>query len=371
MVVVRLLKLSSRTGHMRCVLVSCCGLPAAGKTTFCRSVVSKSTTTSAVTKTSATAAAADSHLKNDAVGEKGPQIRVSHVCFDEHIDRARQRQRRRCEGTASSSIHQQQQKQEEEQGEEESEFGQERRDYRRGGGERDGGTDKRHTYGKSTGDTDMIGATHRSEDDSIEAPRVTDTAQCAGLREAASSPEGSGKDGARWWHEGRRAALAEIEHFAAQAQEMATPSCKAPPVNTASSMTVSTVPLASKRRGTSRKKEPIHKGVCPTSTVSPASTVASAETGCSVDSTEEPRHELADSAAAIAMAEAMMAVSPERQNNYLSEEKSAIHLVLADDNMHFRSMRHEVFRLARACASLNENTCIEKSPHPNMKNYRN
>lgn len=329
---------------MRYVLVSCCGLPAAGKTTFCRSVVSDSTATSAVTRSSTTAAAADSQLKHP------PQIRVSHVCFDEHIDRARQQRRgSSSENSPSSNTHQKQQQEEEEQDEEENEDGQERNNYRQGSDNERDVTERSCKHANSAADIDTIGTTH--EDDSIEAPRVTETTQCAGLPEAAATSEGGGKDGARWWHEGRRAALAEIEDLAAQMQaETITPACKAAPVITASSMTTNAVASAAKRRGSSRKEQPIHRAINSAFTTTPTS---SAETGGSVDSAEIPRHGVANSAAAMAVAEAMMGFSAERQEIFFSAEESTIHLVLADDNMHFRSMRHEVFRLARKCACLN------------------
>lgn len=334
---------------MRCVLVSCCGLPAAGKTTFCRSVVSESTTTSAVTRTSSTAAAANSQFQNGAIGEGGAKIQVSHVCFDEHIDRARQRRRRRGKNSPTCTTHHLQHQQEEEEDEEESTYGQEeRKDCSRGSDERDDYTDKKHKYSTSAGDTGTIYATHRSENDNIETRWGTETVQqqqCAMLPDAAPVSEGSSKDGARWWHEGRQAALAEIEAFAAQAQVgVATLGCKAS-LMTASSMTANTVASAVNRRGR-RKDERISGAINPASATTPASTMAPAEMERSIDSVEIPKHEVANAAATMEMTGAMVTVSA-------SNEESTMHVVLADDNMHFRSMRHEVFRLARKCASSN------------------
>lgn len=330
---------------MRCVLVSCCGLPAAGKTTFCRTVFSDTTDTSAVSTTSTAAAAAKSQWKNGVIRQGGAQIRVSHVCFDEHIDRARQRRRRRGENTLSSG-------QEDEDEKERTDGVQDFNDYRRTSDDRDDGTDKQQKDGNSVSDADMIHAPHRCEGDSIETHRETAKAQRAGLPEPAAASESIGKDGARWWHEGRRSALAEIEAFAAQVQaEVIPPTCEALPVITSSSMTASTVALAAKLSGSSRKEEPM--AINPAFTTIPASSVTLKQTGDSDSSTEATRREVASSAAAVAIAEEIIAVSAKRQEGHFPKEESTIHVVLADDNMHFRSMRHEVFRLARKCASMN------------------
>lgn len=207
---------------MRCVLVSCCGLPAAGKTTFCRCVATSPVTMPAVSWTSL-AAPATPGARTETLGaerETKARIRVSHVCFDEHIKRSGRRRRRPSSSDNSSPS------------------------------------------GTRTIPDPVLG----TGDETVHTARATEMVPRAGL--AAVS-----EDGARAWHEGRQAALAEIE---------------------ASASTQNTT------------------------------------TACTV----EASHSSAD-----------------RRPSALSSEAaaSAIHVVLVDDNMHFRTMRHEVFRLARKC----------------------
>lgn len=208
---------------MRCVLVSCCGLPAAGKTTFCRGVVATDPVTMPAEAWTSSAAPVtpDAHTKTlGANREQKTRIRVSHTCFDEYIRRAGRRQRPSSGENNSPSE-------------------------------------------TSTALDPPLDA----GDESVEANRAIETAPGAGL--AAVS-----EDDVRLWHEGRQAALAEVE------------------------------------------------------------ALASTQDTTVVASTVEASHS-----------------STERRLGPLSSETGfAVHVVLVDDNMHFRSMRHEVFSLARRCA---------------------
>lgn len=202
---------------MRCVLVSCCGLPAAGKTTFCRSVatdpVAMPTTASSRAPSAATAppGAQMEELGANVEADILVQVRVSHVCFDEYIDRAHNsRESNSPSGTRANPD-------------------------------------------PVLGDSD----------------ESTDPNQAAEMAPRTENAAVSG-DGARLWHEGRRAALAEVEALASAQDE-------------------------------------------DTSAVKPRS-------------------------------------GDRRKNALAPEAPAAVHVVLVDDNMHFRTMRREVFSLARRCA---------------------
>lgn len=221
---------------MRCVLVSCCGLPAAGKTTFCRRIASDDPVTmpaASWTPTAVPPAPGAQAEELDANREGDTWIRVSHVCFDEYINCARRRR------WPSSS-------------------------------ENDSPSGTRTNLDPALG----------TGDESVETNRATEIAPRGGL--AAGS-----EDSARLWHEGRRAALVEVEALASTQ-------------NTTDSSTVA-LPL--------------------------------------VASEAEASHS-----------------STERRESCLSPEAPAVHVVLVDDNMHFRTMRHEVLSLARKCA------CVDPSP---------
>lgn len=219
---------------MRCVLVSCCGLPAAGKTTFCRRVVADPAAMPAPSWASSAAPATPAGAQMRKLGanrEGNARVRVSHVCFDEYIKLAR----RRCPSSSENSSP----------------------------------SGPRGNYDQALG----------TEDESVERNRVTEMTPRAGL---------AAEDSARLWHEGRRAALAEIEALAST--QNTNDSTMAMP------------------------------------------TVASAV---------EASHS-----------------ATERKESSLSGEVSATHVVLVDDNMHFRTMRREVFSLARKCACTDASTVL-------------
>ena len=216
---------------MRCVLVSCCGLPAAGKTTFCRCVAANPVTMPAVSWTPPAVSAAPG-ARTETLSpkrEREARIRVSHVCFDEYIERAHRR--RRPSGTEHSSP-----------------------------------------SGTRTNPDPVLATGNESAEDNLAtemAPRV--------------APTDLSGDGARVWHEGRQAALAEVEALA-----------------------------------------------------------SAQETTGALSAVEAPRPS-----------------ADRRQSSLCSEAASAMHVVLVDDNMHFRTMRHEVFSLARKCACASQACCCE------------
>lgn len=276
---------------MRCVLVSCCGLPAAGKTTFCRSLVTTPTFSRTFVEGESTAKGAQLGL--DAFEGGAPGIRISHVCFDEFIDRARRRRRRGSSennSPSSSLLHldppavtgasphsshvasgvkmRPQQATEHRQGRSDEQAGEQLQGCTTAtNGEAAAAYSPRLPGGESIGDG--IGESHADE-----------TPQQHGARLAA--PAEGDEDDARCWREGRRAALAEIEALAAR-----------------------------------------HGG-----SVDPATAVPPA----------------AESATAPALRKREVERFP------VSSPSDARVIVLADDNMHLRSMRREVFSTARKCA---------------------
>lgn len=261
---------------MRCVLVSCCGLPAAGKTTFCRSVAN--CTASGATTTFTTTAANSSNTSHVATTEEallllasmgamtapttsstkhltrlrdGSAFRVCHVCFDEHIDRARRRRRRpppsnRQPFSKPRTLH--------------SEEGEAHKEpqlhIEEGHGDRD---EDASTKNGAVSDTD------------------TDTAgvEVDAMQQHADWAEDE-EDSARWWHAGRRDAMVEVEALLAATRSRA---------------------------------------VDPPPPPGPAAAEAAASAG----------------------------------GGGSEHEETVTDVVIADDNMHFRSMRHEVLCLARKC----------------------
>lgn len=236
---------------MRCVLVSCCGIPASGKTTFCRSVTDSATSGSPVSRknagivntafaqppppsldTEGVTSSASSAIARTCPSRDVPCVGVSHVCFDDHIDRARRRR------TAPGNP--------------EYEMGVRCFDGR-----------KTHDGGGRISDCSSEGGPNR--------------AQRTIFRDR-------GRDGAEWWHEGRRDAMTELEALAVG-----------------------------------------------TESVRPSSTSVAMAKGTNATGVEAP--------AGVQNACCELDGGP--------QESIPLHVVLADDNMHFRSMRHEVLRLAR------------------------
>lgn len=163
------------------------------------------------------------------------RVKISHVCYDEYIDAARQRvSRARLKNGLS--------------------LGDEEKD------ERKGDTEDTREELSCTVDATTSEDSHDTNKSSL----------------ATESVAGRTDDGADWWHEGRRDAMAMIEALAAGRR---TPAA----INTRSTFDF----------------------------------VVEGERG--VDG---------------------------------EEEEALLHVVLADDNMHFRSMRHEVLRVARSCEIL-------------------
>lgn len=260
---------------MRCVLVSCCGLPAAGKTTFCRSVAN--CTAPGTTTTPTTTDASSSNTRHVAKTEEallllasmgamtaptsstkhfirlrdGSVFRVRHVSFDEHIDRARRRRPRPPPSSRQPFSNPRTHHSGE--GEEHEEP---QRHIEEGHGNR-GESASTQNGAESDTNTDTAG---------VEADAIQ---QHAGWVE-------DDEDTARWWHAGRRDAMAEVEALLAAARSRAVDSSPSPG------------PAA-------------------------AEAVASAGGGGS------------------------------------GHEETVTDVVIADDNMHFRSMRHEVLCLARKC----------------------
>lgn len=321
---------------MRCVLVSCCGLPAAGKTTFCRSVVAEASSTA-----SSAPPVADHRSREDPVITGGPRVRVSHVCFDEHIARARLQ----CEPCSSDDdnkpapnsvrplrgVHPVAKVPQERRGvgEEESEIGDSRGDDRDSSGARDArnGLRTAPTVSRNGETAAVVSTTYgvgvggrgvSSTCCAIETPRVTESARTP----QESGDLKGGEHGARWWHEGRRAAVAEVEALAT------TPQGRGASPATTSSGSEHQI----------RAGEALFSVTSPPATTSTAS-VTEAEAGeRKIDMEEIVTHPEGDSFA------------PE-EGSSCTGASSGIHVVLADDNMHFRSMRHEVWRLARKRAS--------------------
>lgn len=218
---------------MTCVLVSCCGLPAAGKTSFCRTFTD-SAAYSGTIRTSSTLLA-------------GFPVIVSHVCFDDHISLAHERSRRLSRETAA-------------------------------------------TRAKAV----KIGSpSHESN-----RARPSDAQQGADIESVLRSEGSNGiiertpreGDGPSWWHEGRRDAMAVVASLAARysASRTAVTGQRVGHGGQEIEVGVATVPEEGDGRGDNRRA---------------------------------------------------------RSN----EKRQVLHVVLVDDNMHFRSMRHEVQRLARTC----------------------
>lgn len=181
----------------------------------------------------------------------GSIFRVRHVCFDEHIDQARRRRRRPPPSSQQP-------------------FSEPRTHHSREGEAHEG---PQRYIEEGHGDRDDNASTlngAESDDTNTNAPGVeADAMQHAGW---AEDEEGT----ARWWHAGRRDAMAEVEVLLAAARSRAANSPPSP---------------------------------------APAATgVVASEGG------RETGH-----------------------------EEAVIDVVIADDNMHFRSMRHEVLCLARKC----------------------
>lgn len=304
--------------RMRCVLVSCCGLPAAGKTTFCLSIAAGST----FATPGATDTATDTRVERDNSGcgpiiNGGPQIWVSHVCFDEYINSARRRRRQRsrssndnkpssnaqmCSHLSPGSDVQRDKK---DQG-----GGVESREKARLNLDRQAGADERDTRKESATYPLAHGGKGKH---AVESQRATETTSHWPLPEPAGGSEG-GEDGARWWHDGRRAAMAELEALAKGAESGGRAGAETA-VNsdgTASSSCAMLPAMLSPetRTGFIDRARLSKKGAITSSANSP----------------------------------------PKPTETSPWTEVSTVHVVLADDNMHFRSMRHEVFRLARKCA---------------------
>ncbi|CAM9181982.1 unnamed protein product [Ectocarpus sp. 8 AP-2014] len=294
---------------MRCVLVSCCGLPAAGKTTFCRSIAASNT----FPTQGATDTATDTRVERDSsdcgpIINGGPQIWVSHVCFDEYINSARRRRRRqrsRCSNDDKPSSNARMsshlspasdvQREKKDQG-----AGVESREKAELNLGRQAGADERGMKKEST----TYPLTHEATGKyAVESQGAIETTSHTSLPEPSGASEG-GEDGARWWHDGRRAAMAELEALAKGAESGARAGAK--------------------------------------TAVTSGGTVSSACAMLPAILSEEMREGGTDRARLSTQEGSTSADSPPKRT-----EASTVHVVLADDNMHFRSMRHEVFRLAR------------------------
>eukprot|EP00904_Undaria_pinnatifida_P008415 jgi/Undpi1/4703/HiC_scaffold_18.g08056.m1 len=272
---------------MPCVLVSCCGLPAAGKTTFCRSVTK---CTESSTTTSTTSARTDAHSNTaHMVAETlmapagattastsstkyfnrvraGSVFRVHHVCFDEHISHARQRHQHHLPSSRQplprTRVHHS------------------REGEARGESQQQGHEDRDKNASIRTG-------TESDNTDPAKGAAVdADAMQHADLA-------GDEEDTARWWHEGRREAMSVVEMLLAETLSRAVNVSPAPG------------PVAGAFASAERTK-PEH------------------------DEEEGKKHQHEDA---------------EREGS--DHETTVTDVVIADDNMHFRSMRHELLCLAR------------------------
>ena len=238
------------------MLVSCCGIPASGKTTFCRSIVhcaafdrpddrpesgiclKRPSTDAAMTKMNR---------------EGRTCIRVSHVCFDEHIDLARRRRSARSRAP---------------------EAGEEGRGH---GAVRLDGENRESEDREQAGSETAVNAAFSTEN-------MDGNALVGEGRRSSAFQNGEG--GAGYWHEGRREAMAEVEALAA---------------------------------GT-RVTKP-----------------------SSADTTRRAGIDMPDGHGGAKVNQV--------QGQEGDRRDASLHVVLADDNMHFRSMRHDVLCLARKCES--------------------
>ncbi|CAM9231716.1 unnamed protein product [Ectocarpus fasciculatus] len=298
---------------MRCVLVSCCGLPAAGKTTFCRSIVASST----FPTPGATDTATDTRVEQDIFGcgpiiNGGSQIWVSHVCFDEHIDSARRRWQRSHSSNDSKPSSNAQMCSHLSPG---NEVKPEKKDEGEGIEPREkAGLNLGRQVGTDERDARKEPTTHPLMNDArgekaVESQGSTETTPHRALPEVAGGSKSS-EDGARWWHDGRRAAMAELEALAKGLKSGA-------------------------RAGAE-------------TAVTSGGTVSSACATLPATLSAEMREGFIDRARRSTQEASTSADSPSaRTETSPWTELSTVHVVLADDNMHFRSMRHEVFRLAR------------------------
>ncbi|CAB1097169.1 unnamed protein product [Ectocarpus sp. CCAP 1310/34] len=205
---------------MRCVLVSCCGLPAAGKTTFCRSIAASNR----FPTQGATDTATDTRVERDSsdcgpIINGGPQIWVSHVCFDEYINSAHRPRRQHSRSSnddepsfnarisshlsPASDVHH---KKDQGAGVESGEKAELNLGRQAGADERD--MKESTTYPQTHEATGTY---------AVESQGATETTPHTSLAEPPGASEG-GEDGARWWHDGRRAAMAELEALAKGAE---------------------------------------------------------------------------------------------------------------------------------------------------------
>ena len=272
---------------MPCVLVSCCGLPAAGKTTFCRSVTkcTKSSTTTSTTSARTDAHSNTAHMVAETLMapagattastsstkyfnrvRAGSVFRVHHVCFDEHISHARQRHQHHLPSSRQplprTRVHHS------------------REGEARGESQQQGHEDRDKNASIRTG-------TESDNTDPAKGAAVdADAMQHADLA-------GDEEDTARWWHEGRREAMSVVDMLLAATLSRAVNVSPAPG------------PVAGAFASAERTK-PEH------------------------DEEEGKRHQHEDA---------------EREGS--DHETTVTDVVIADDNMHFRSMRHELLCLAR------------------------
>lgn len=279
--------ITSTVQVMSCVLVSCCGLPAAGKTSFCRSVV-EHIATDAGPLTVAVNTLADATTARDVFAPPSPNatqnkstgastfkkvqhrvkddtsVRVSHVCFDEYIEGARcrheqrqcDRRRVRCQNDRPFWTN----------------------------GERPPTNREEDEFTEHQEMQDPFESIKNREGDNIERKDIDTMAFGDGAARVDAPEESPGnrsaEKGTHWWHEGRRDALGEIKKLAAAA--------------------------------------------------------AAAQT-------DERTHSSCADGTKPTMSESMSNLRRGRTDR----KTSLLHVVLADDNMHFRSMRHEVLHLAR------------------------
>lgn len=224
------------------MLVSCCGLPAAGKTSFCRSIVN---------------CGAPLH-QSPSPSTPSYGVHVTHICFDKYIDLALQRARQPQHSPAQ----------------------------RRAVGPKIGGLpDKAENSNTGEKQPDEV-----ARDPQYSTRRDGSTLHCDNNNGAVDEIQ-EREEEAAWWHEGRRDAMAAVEALAARNPALAAAVVQGQEV---------------REEAQTNGNDTTRTGPC----------------GWGSAKEEYVRCE---------------------------ENEQSVFVVLVDDNMHFRSMRHEVLRLAREC----------------------
>lgn len=144
------------------------------------------------------------------------------------------------------------------------------------------------------------------------------------------------RESAAWWHEGRRDALAFVEQLASMNPAQTAAASEEGNARGAIGGRTAFSAETSAHEHERRHEAEMHV----------AAAVEPVESGANYRNMEEP-HGKGSTVAVPAGALGGRQKGCGEEGDGRCEKRSMLHVVLVDDNMHFRSMRHEILRLAR------------------------